>query len=184
MSEVRPPAPNDAESESVRASSLIASACVLAGLGREMREEREKGAFARAECSPRRNERTLHRPSCIRNRSYDLRYGIVAAIVVVVVVCVFVSVVLFRSCVSLICERSSEPDGSHRRTQKRGGALREEEDIYHNEDIIAISIVARVVDGRLIVDSITARTGQESAKRSSTRGKESCICPRIGRTGR
>lgn len=48
---------------------------------------------------------------------------------------------------------------------------KEEKDIYHNEDIIAISIVARVsrwVDRRrLIVDSITVRTGQESAKRSS-----------------
>lgn len=33
--------------------------------------------------------------------------------------------------------------------RKREEKQREEEDIYHNEDIIAISIVARVVDGRI-----------------------------------
>lgn len=53
-------------------------------------------------------------------------------------------------------------------------------DIYHNEDIIEISIVARVVDGiqavrRLIVDSITTRTGEESETSPPSSGEKRVI---------
>lgn len=66
---------------------------------------------------------------------------------------------------SLICGRTDRIDGG---------------DIYHNEDIIEISIVARVVDGiqavrRLIVDSITTRTGQESQTSPPSSGERRVI---------
>lgn len=66
---------------------------------------------------------------------------------------------------SLICGRTDRIDGG---------------DIYHNEDIIEISIVARVVDGiqavrRLIVDSITTRTGEESETSPPSSGEKRVI---------
>lgn len=83
--------------------------------------------------------------------------------------------VLLRSCVSLICERANRTD----RVEGR--------DIYHNEDIIEISIVARVTDGagrRLIVDSITGCTGQESETSSLSKSVISALAPKKKKRGR